>query len=231
LRIIDISNPASPFELGSLDGVSAFGMVLKGNYLYAAASSNGFYIIDVTDPAHPVKNGTVAWGGFTFTLAQIGEFLYVPTYHKGLGIFNISDPVNPLVAGSYDIGNALGVTCANDLVYVTENEVGLFIFRNNLQTGTNNELALVNPDIHLEINFPNPFSTVTNISYTLQAGNFVKLAVFDLTGHEVKSLVNKHQPSGSYSVTFDAGDLPEGIYVYRLQSGRSEQSLKMVLLR
>ena len=231
LRVIDISNPASPFEAGSLDGISVFGMALFGNFVYAASSAAGFHICDVTDPAHPVKTGSLNWGGFNFTLALNGEFLYVPTYYKGLGIVNISDPAHPVVAGSYDIGNALGVACANNLVYVTEENSGLFIIRNDLQTGINNEYGHANPDIILESNFPNPFSTVTNINYTIQVSSFVRLAVFDLTGREVKTLVNKHQPGGKHSVSFDANELDSGIYIYKLQAGSMEESRKMILLR
>jgi hypothetical protein len=49
--------------------------------------------------------------------------------------------------------------------------------------------------------------------------SFVNLAVFDLTGRKVKTLVNKHQPIGKYSVSFDAADLDGGFYFYRLQAG------------
>lgn len=231
LRIIDISNPASPVEVGFFKGnYSPWGVAVRGNYVYAACSGSGLNIFDVTDPAQPVEAGFL-YLGYSFTLALNGDVLYLPSSDKGLGIVNIADPGKPVLIGTFDMGNALGVACVNNLVYVTDYDAGLYIIRNDVQTGINNEYAPVDPDPILESNFPNPFSMVTNINYTIPVGGFVKLAVFDLAGNEVRTLVNKQLPAGKYSVTFDAGDLPEGIYIYRLRAGRSEQSRKMILLR
>ena len=80
-------------------------------------------------------------------------------------------------------------------------------------------------------NYPNPFNPVTNINYSLPFKGNVKLTVFDITGREVKTLVNQSQNSGYYSVSFDASDFASGIYIYKLQAGSFEQSRKMILLR
>ncbi len=67
-------------------------------------------------------------------------------------------------------------------------------------------------------NYPNPFNPETTIRYALpQAGN-VRLAVYDLLGHEVAVLVDEPKPAGHHATRFDAGDLPSGAYVYRLQA-------------
>ncbi len=59
----------------------------------------------------------------------------------------------------------------------------------------------------------------------------VKLAVYDILGREVATLVNKQQRSGNYTVQFDASGLPTGIYIYKLTAGSFTQSRKMLLLR
>ena len=67
-------------------------------------------------------------------------------------------------------------------------------------------------------NYPNPFNPETTIRYALpQAGN-VRLAVYDLLGHEVAVLVDEPKPAGHHATRFNAGDLPSGAYVYRLQA-------------
>ena len=67
-------------------------------------------------------------------------------------------------------------------------------------------------------NYPNPFNPETTIRYALpQAGN-VRLAVYDLLGHEVAVLVDEPKPAGHHATRFDAGDLPSGAYVYRLEA-------------
>ena len=67
-------------------------------------------------------------------------------------------------------------------------------------------------------NYPNPFNPETTIRYALpQTGN-VRLAVYDLLGHEVAVLVDEPKPAGHHAARFDAGDLPSGAYVYQLEA-------------
>ncbi len=73
-------------------------------------------------------------------------------------------------------------------------------------------------EVTLRQNYPNPFNPETTIRYALsQAGN-VRLAVYDLLGHEVAVLVDEPKPAGHHATRFEAGDLPSGAYVYRLQA-------------
>ena len=80
-------------------------------------------------------------------------------------------------------------------------------------------------------NYPNPFNPETTIRYALpQAGN-VRLAVYDLLGHEVAVLVDGLQPAGRHTVRFGASDLPSGSYVYRLQAGDKIVTRSMMLVK
>jgi len=65
----------------------------------------------------------------------------------------------------------------------------------------------------------------------LRRDDRVVLKVFDILGKEVKTLVNEELQPGEYSVRFDAGDLPSGVYLYRLQAGEFTETRKMVLLK
>ncbi len=70
----------------------------------------------------------------------------------------------------------------------------------------------------LEQNFPNPFNPTTVISYQLPAIGKVSLKVYDVLGREVKTLVEEKQSAGYYSVRFDGGSLPSGVYLYRIDA-------------
>jgi len=59
----------------------------------------------------------------------------------------------------------------------------------------------------------------------------VKLAVYDLLGKEVATLVNERKAPGSYEVTFDGGRLASGVYFYRLTAGSFVQTRAMLLLK
>lgn len=83
----------------------------------------------------------------------------------------------------------------------------------------------------LEQNYPNPFNPTTVIGYTVPTYGSVTLRVYDILGREVKTLVNERQSAGSHSVVFNAGQLPSGVYFYRIQSGDFVQTKKMVLVK
>ena len=68
----------------------------------------------------------------------------------------------------------------------------------------------------LEQNYPNPFNPTTNFAFRISNFGFISLKVFDVLGREVASLVQGQKEAGSYSVQWNASDLPSGIYLYRL---------------
>ncbi|RMF61868.1 MAG: T9SS C-terminal target domain-containing protein, partial [Bacteroidetes bacterium] len=84
---------------------------------------------------------------------------------------------------------------------------------------------------HLEQNYPNPFNPVTTIAFTLATSSPVRLVVYDLLGHEVRTLVDGVRAAGRHEVAFDAGTLPSGLYLYRLTAGATTQTRTMTLLK
>jgi len=84
----------------------------------------------------------------------------------------------------------------------------------------------------LKQNHPNPFSQSTNISYSLKNSDFVSMKVYDFAGREIKTLINKFQEKGLYNVAFEAENLPNGVYTYKLQIGQKYyKSKKMILIK
>ncbi len=83
----------------------------------------------------------------------------------------------------------------------------------------------------LDQNFPNPFNPVTVITYQLPSDARVTLKVFDVTGREVRTLVDEQQDAGFKAVTFDAASLPSGVYFYRLNAGAYTNNKKMLLVK
>jgi hypothetical protein len=83
----------------------------------------------------------------------------------------------------------------------------------------------------LSQNYPNPFNPTTAISYSIRAGGWVSLKVYDVLGREVAELVNEYKPAGSYRVSFEGSTLSSGLYLYRLQSGNQIMTRKMMLMK
>jgi hypothetical protein len=71
-------------------------------------------------------------------------------------------------------------------------------------------------EYHLSQNYPNPFNPTTTIDYYIKSAGLVTLKIYDMLGIEVASLVNEMKEAGSYSIEFNAANLPSGIYVYKL---------------
>ncbi len=83
----------------------------------------------------------------------------------------------------------------------------------------------------LDQNYPNPFNPSTLIKYSVATDVHVTLAVFNILGERVATLVDGNMPAGSHSVNFDASRLPSGMYVYRLSAGDFVQTKTMTLLK
>ncbi len=83
----------------------------------------------------------------------------------------------------------------------------------------------------LEQNFPNPFNPTTQISYSLPGSELVTLAVYDLLGRQVASLVDEVQSAGVKTIRFNADNLASGIYFYRLQAGSFIDVKKMLIMK
>ncbi len=83
----------------------------------------------------------------------------------------------------------------------------------------------------LEQNYPNPFNPSTQIEYRIAESGPVRLSVHDLLGREVALLVDQAKPAGSYRVRLEAHDLPSGVYVCRLTSGKFVEARRMLLLK
>ncbi|MCZ7556564.1 MAG: VWA domain-containing protein [Bacteroidia bacterium] len=86
----------------------------------------------------------------------------------------------------------------------------------------------------LEQNAPNPFNPSTRIEYSVDAaadGAYGVLEVLDAHGRRVRLLHEGALEAGTHSVTFDAGELPSGVYLARLRAGALVLTRKMLLAK
>jgi hypothetical protein len=80
-------------------------------------------------------------------------------------------------------------------------------------------------------NYPNPFNPSTVIHFSVGTFGYTSLRVFDLLGREVAVLVHEIKSPGSYSVQWNAAQMPSGLYVSRLECHGELQMRKMILMK
>ena len=83
----------------------------------------------------------------------------------------------------------------------------------------------------LSQNYPNPFNPSTHFEFIIPVSGFVSLKIYDITGKEVRTLLNEIKPAGIYQLEFKGEDLPSGVYYYKIESGKFSQVKKMVLIK
>jgi hypothetical protein len=93
-------------------------------------------------------------------------------------------------------------------------------------------------DFYLSQNYPNPFNSSTKIIYSVSQISQVQIKIFSVLGDEIETLVNEQKPAGAYELSWNAKDLPSGVYFYQLKvypakvgAGSFVETKKMILLK
>jgi hypothetical protein len=96
------------------------------------------------------------------------------------------------------------------------------------------ENRLISADRLLLETHPNPFTTNSTVRYSIMNGGKVSLAVYDVSGRLVTTLVNEYQSSDVYSIVWNGMDHNEkrvapGVYFYVLNAGGQQTTRKMIM--
>jgi hypothetical protein len=90
--------------------------------------------------------------------------------------------------------------------------------------------------IVLNQNYPNPFNPETTVKYYLPEKAEVTLKIFNITGQEIRTLVNNTLPAGEHWVSWNGinrlgNPVSSGVYLYQLKAGGQTQFRRMLLLK
>jgi hypothetical protein len=114
--------------------------------------------------------------------------------------------------------------CAGRAIRITTVPPDEFLAANETPTAQPKEFMLYDA-------YPNPFNPVTELRFDLPQTGFVSLRAYDVLGREAAVLVNEIRAAGSYRVTFDANQLPTGLYFARLTAGHHTMVRKLMLVK
>ena len=101
----------------------------------------------------------------------------------------------------------------------------------DIYTGIKNSSDQFPKEFSVIQNYPNPFNPSTTISYVVPQTQQILIQIFDLMGRKIETLINKEQTPGNYEVQWNAFNLPSGLYFCKIQAGKFEQTIKMMLVR
>lgn len=111
------------------------------------------------------------------------------------------------------------------------NETPRFTITVIANTTTSTEPADTPEGFALEQNYPNPFNPTTSIQYSVGKSGEVELAIYNVMGRQVETLVSGTKSAGTYRASWDASGMASGIYYYRLQSAGQVLTRQMTLIK
>ncbi len=211
LRILDISNPSSPSQVGSAN-IGGFNQAdevfVSGSYAYLAALSNGTKIIDISNPSSPTVVASIAAGSSVRGVFVQGNYLY--TIDSGvvgdaLKIYDITVPTSPRLAGSY--GSVLyGVYVSGKYAYLAQHSGGMLIVDISDPSSPSLVGTYDTPGAALKITVVGKYAYIADLDGGLQIVN----------------ISNPASPvsAGSYATTDSAYDVKvAGNYAYIAENG------------
>jgi hypothetical protein len=188
LRVIDVSIPAKPTQVGAQFG-GARNVTVSGSYAYVAAGGSGVRVVDVADPTDPAEVGSFDEAHCAQDVAVLGGRAYIADGCNGIWVASLSDPASPAPVGFCSTpGTALSIAVAGDHAYVVDFDYGLRVVDSST------------PSLPYEVGY---YSTGQDARGLAIAGDYAYLAdtsrglwVVDSSDHSDPTTVGVHDTPG-----------------------------------
>ena len=191
--------------------------VNAGNFTYLS----GWYILNVS--------------GADVFLATVGTKC-APNTNNGAGFLQTHS--NTAVYKQFTINMSYGNACTSDSAFIEFSIIdtatgftnnGTFAIIDDLQLGPAGIHEISN-NVTLEKAYPNPANTQCNIIYSIPSDGLVNIALYDISGRKVKTLLeNTQQSNGRYKLPVDVSDLNTGIYIYTITVNGQSYAQKLTV--
>jgi photosystem II stability/assembly factor-like uncharacterized protein len=126
---------------------------------------------------------------------------------------------------------AVSLVYRNNKTFCAVSDTMFFASEEPLTVGIQPVTAEIPSEFSLSQNYPNPFNPSTKIRFELPKSSFTKLAVFDITGKEIETLVSENMHTGTYEYEWNAVNMPSGVYFYKLEADGFTETRKMILIK
>ena len=236
LHVLDVSDPTSPQQLSWTHLGPYQDMALANGYLYVVGGLS-LHVIDVSDPYVPstVYSDYMLRNGKDVAVAD--GVVYVADLYDGLVIYDAADPTSPRVLQRLRTSYSPGVAVSDRCVCLTS---GISIDTAWRQCGDVTAVddmssPMSSGDLRQGA-YPNPSNPRTTIAFTVGVTGRVDLAIFDVAGRRVRTLVARELATGEHRVIWDGRDdsdreLPTGVYLYRVVTASGAGTGKVAMVR
>jgi len=128
LRVVDISNPTNPTEVGDCDLFgTARDVTVGGGYAYVAVGESGLCVVDISQPSTPKMVGQYDSFGLVHGVAVVGQYVYAAG-PRGLLVIDVSDPAIPMEISFFEIsGTGWDVAIVGNYAYLAGEFSGLHV--------------------------------------------------------------------------------------------------------
>jgi hypothetical protein len=166
LRVIDVSNPSAPFEVGVYASSKADGVTVAGSYAYVSEAGWGLRILDISDPTAPFQVSLYDSVGYTENSAVDWGYAYVAEGEVGVEMVNVLNPAAPVMTSLYNTpGMTHDVAIAGDgYVYAADGSNGLVILRSSFSISGKVTEAGGDPVAGVTITATGGYTTTTDAS-------------------------------------------------------------------
>ncbi|MCK4545009.1 T9SS type A sorting domain-containing protein, partial [candidate division WOR-3 bacterium] len=226
LRLINVSDPSNPTEIGFYDTWDiAFSVYVKDSVAYVADYGAGLRIINVSDPSNPTEIGFYDTSGYAYGVYAQDTIAYVADWNNGLRIINVSDPTNPVEIGFYDTGGfALGVYAQDTIAYVADGNDGLYIIYYYGNTGIKENKNRSGSNVY---NIMVKMQDGLRIDYNIEGTKNASINIYNITGQKLYSN-NSIKSPGQYSVRWNGNT---GVYFVNIYIDKYIYTKKIIIIK
>ncbi len=242
LRILDISDPAVPIEVGFYQTYKGSPSVLFAGAwgVYPYYPSGKLVVSDMNTGLYALtfdrKKGGRVKGTVRDAVTQQTVSGVTVTVNE-MGRKHTSDNNGTFLYGSAEGEHTVtyskaGYISRTDTVTTRPGKLdSIIVMLSPTAASGIDQVTSIPSTFALSQNFPNPFNPSTAIEFSLAEPQFTALTVFNALGQNVSTLVRQMLDAGQYRTNFNAATLPSGLYYYTLTSGELSTTKRMVLIK
>jgi len=244
----DVSAPYSTYNPRIIPGAtsSSYAASVTGVYIVTETNSAGCnrtsnYIVALVGNPHPTiypSSLTLCQGSPVNLYVEPSDYVTPPNSYSyqwikdGVNISNATaQNYTAKKPGTYSVKatlNSGGCSGTSEGVIIT-NGCNKATTAARSPIGNNSESSILN---ELKLNVaPNPASSMVNITFSLPESGKVALALYNINGQPIKTITQGNLAKGIHDLTLDTKDLGAGIYILYMQSQRSVQTRKLILVK